>query len=150
MDEKIEKIEAIENTGAEGTSEIGIGTLYDTNKMLVKDKLNELIAERLEEKWNLVYDYLKLKSKEVSYFMLLCKERSDYTIFNLSSDKVRISNQIEEATDILINECLKNRGEIRGIDLTEDEAIEIWLYLEEENTAAAYYLFPYDNGVIEV
>ena len=54
-----------------------------------------------------------------------------------------------EISKILVDECLKNRGEIRGIDITKDKgAIEIWLVINEE--AYCYYFFPYDAAVIEV
>ena len=50
---------------------------------------------------------------------------------------------------ILIDECIKNRGEIRAVDLTEDNsAIEIWLIVEDE--AYVYYFFSYDNAIIDM
>ena len=49
----------------------------------------------------------------------------------------------------LIDECLKNRGEIRGIDITKDKgAIEIWLSIDGE--AYVYYFFPYDSALVEI
>ena len=58
-------------------------------------------------------------------------------------------DSIREIVSILVDECLKNRGEIRGIDLTKGkDAIEIWLIIEDE--AYCYYFFPYDAAIIEV
>ena len=67
----------------------------------------------------------------------------DYIIDKDNDDSVR------EIVSILVDECLRNRGEIRGIDLTKDkDAIEIWLIIEDE--AYCYYFFPYDAAIIEV
>ena len=75
--------------------------------------------------------------------MLLCNERKDYTIFNLKQD-----NSFEEATKILLDECLVNRGQVKSIELTESgDAIEIWLSIDKESYC--YYFFPYNTGVIE-
>ena len=79
--------------------------------------------------------------------MLLCNERKDYTVFrwvNISND-----DDAKEIAQILVDECLTNRGEIRGIDLTKTkDAIEIWMVVDDE--AYVYYFFPYDNAIIEV
>ena len=79
--------------------------------------------------------------------MLLCNERKDYTIFhinNICNDKKPM-----ELSLCLIDECLKNRGEIRGIDITKDKgAIEIWLSIDGE--AYVYYFFPYDSALVEI
>ena len=82
-----------------------------------------------------------------TYYMLLCNERKDYTVFKMN-DK-NSDDSIREIVSILVDECLKNRGEIRGIDLTKGkDAIEIWLIIEDE--AYCYYFFPYDAAIIEV
>ena len=82
-----------------------------------------------------------------TYYMLLCNERKDYTVFKMN-DKDN-DDSIREIVSILVDECLRNRGEIRGIDLTKDkDAIEIWLIIEDE--AYCYYFFPYDAAIIEV
>ena len=55
----------------------------------------------------------------------------------------------KKVASILVDECLINRGEIRGIDITKDkEAIEIWMSIEEDSYV--YYFFPYDNAIIEM
>ncbi len=142
-------------------AEIEAGSLYDFNKDLVRKNINALVEEQLEEKWNLAYKFFNRNFEEegVKYFMLLCKERSDYTIFAYTlQEKFEDGdcicdyaiNATSEATSILIDECLKNRGEIRSIEETEEGNIEIWLYFPEEDNVAVYYLFPYGDGVIEV
>lgn len=126
-------------------SEIGMGTLYDLNKMAVEKGEIALVGDMLEEKKDLIMNFLK--DTNAIYYMLLSNERKDYTIF-----RNEMRNYDEEKLKIEINElmeCLLNRGLIKGIDLTKDEqAIEIWLSIEEE--AFVYYFFPYDNAVIEI
>ncbi len=124
---------------------LNLGTLYDINKNIVKQneiKLNEIT---LNSKKQIITDFIKKSNN--SYFMLLCNERKDYTVFKWVN--ICNSNDAKEIAKILIDECLTNRGEIRGIDLTQTkDAIEIWMVIEDE--AYVYYFFPYDSAVIEV
>ena len=126
-------------------SEIGMGTLYDLNKMAVEKGEVALVGEMLEEKKELIMEFLK--DTNAIYYMLLSNERKDYTIFRnemRNFDEEKLKFEISE-----LMECLLNRGLIKGIDLTRDEqAIEIWLSRDEE--AFVYYFFPYDNAVIEI
>ena len=126
-------------------SEIGMGTLYDLNKMAVEQGEVALVGDMLEEKKELIMEFLK--DTNAIYYMLLSNERKDYTVFrwvNISND-----DDAKEIAQILVDECLTNRGEIRGIDLTKTkDAIEIWMVIDDE--AYVYYFFPYDNAIIEV
>ena len=79
--------------------------------------------------------------------MLLCNERRDYTLFNIISNKEE--DKLNELANVFVDECLQNRGNIKGIDLTENkDAIEVWLSIEGESYC--YYFFPYNAGVVEV
>ena len=127
-------------------SEITLGNLYDINKSaMIKEKpldpilLNNKICQMA--KWmKKRYD---LGGCSDSYTMLLCRERFDFTIFNILG--------AEEFTSIT-NELLptlKNRGDIISIDATKDDVgYEIWIKDEEE--VFVYYLFPYSKRVIEI
>ena len=80
---------------------------------------------------------------EHTYMMLLCHDRRDYTIFHIANtDKKIAANEISET--------LHNRGKILLVDKQKDGSWEIWIRdsLTDENFA--YYLFSYDNGVVEV
>lgn len=120
-------------------SEIEIGTVYDLNKELMKT------AKPLNNK-EINKQLVKIKNffsgDEVRYYMLLSRERGDYTVF-------RLENSLSPTKAIKdLKECLNNRGEILSIEKTEDNvAFEIWLHINEENFV--YYLFRYDFGVIE-
>lgn len=78
-----------------------------------------------------------------TYIMLLCHDRRDYTIFHITNaDKKNAAKEISET--------LLNRGKILLVDKQKDGSWEIWIRdsLTDENFA--YYLFPYDDGVVEV
>lgn len=126
-----------------GPTDITLGTAYDINKTLVEKYEKELTQDELNMK--IIDVEMYLEKWEDNYFMLLCKERSDYTIFHVKNH----TDSLNEMSLVLIEECLKNRGIIKSIEKTEDEyAIEIWLSIEGESFA--YYLFPYEAAVIEV
>lgn len=123
--------------------EMSAGTLYAINQNIMKTQ-DVLKKAQLEKKKKELKTFFmeKINSK---YFMLLCKELSDYTIFVIPSNlKCEIAvNELEE--------CLVNRGEILSINKTEDQAaFEIWIRKRDSSKDVhAYYLFPYSNGVIE-
>lgn len=126
-------------------NEISLGTLYEVNKNLVQNAEKELTEGVLNSKKEIVKNFINKTNNY--YYMLLCNERKDYTIFhinNICNDKKPM-----ELSLCLIDECLKNRGEIRGIDITKDKgAIEIWLSIDGE--AYVYYFFPYDSALVEI
>lgn len=120
------------------TSNVELGTAYDINKNLVKKYEHELTKEELKEKEKMIDDFTREKFD--NYYMLLCHDRRDYTIFHTT---------VREGSAYLdFQECLINRGQIYGIDKTEDGcAIEIWLMIDEE--PYCYYFFPYGTAVVE-
>ena len=116
-----------------------MGTLYDINKSIIENNIKELTEEEIEEKRDLIEAFLQRTTNK--YYMLLCNDRKDYTVF------VNEENDIDEFLTILLKECLPNRGIIKSIENTEDEqAIEIWLSIEGESYC--YFLFPYDEAII--
>ena len=122
-------------------SEIGLGTLYDMNKNAM-DNEKPLSSYALRNRLDLVKKYFQDNGK---YFMLLCKEQSDYTVFRLTEKTITNVNK----TASILGECLVNRGEVLSIDKHDlGPALEIWIRIEGENFV--YYLFPYDDAIIEV
>lgn len=122
------------------TTEVTLGNMYEINKQyyaqqepLTEDEIANRIAGIAE--W--------FDSQMGKYFMLLCNERKDYTIFNLNQ-KTKEKYQAA-AADVI--DCMRNRGIILDVELQEDGAFEIWIKDEEESFV--YYFFPYDIGVIE-
>lgn len=114
--------------------------LYDLNKSIISQlkDLNEeqlyaakkmitIFAEETNNKYHMLY------GREINYFTLFVKD---------FYAKETLGNEV-------IN-CLKNIGKIKSIELTENkDAIEIWI-CDLENELTVLYLFPYDNGIVEV
>ncbi len=119
---------------------------YEANKMLIaqngkpisKLKLNTTIGDMAVRFRKWVWD------NKCKYFMLLCKDRSDYTLFNIVD-----SNFDMQELKSALKDCFVNRGDVYDIHYEKNtDAYEIWLKIEDE--FYAYYLFPYDIGVIEI
>jgi len=120
---------------------LNAGTLYDANKQIMQNMkpLPHLeianTQNKLEDWFNMIID---------TYAMLLCHERRDYTIFHLY--ETENENPPSVAAKELIG-CLTDRGEILAIDEADGNAWEIWLRID--NIPYCYYLFRYDDAVIE-
>lgn len=122
-------------------SEVQLGTLYDMNKELMKNEKPLSKTKIREIKQKLIQFF-----SEDEYFMLLCHDLHDYTVFRQCEPFLSAA---KESTKILVDECLFNRGELLSIEKTEDNlAFEIWIRNEEG--IFCYYLFPYTKAVIEV
>ena len=116
--------------------EVALGTLYELNKSAM-EKEKKMINTNINKTLKEMEDFFS----KGSYFMLLCHEQRDYTVFYLTTE-----NKIKNATEDL-KLCLQNRGEILSMDPTEDGiAYEIWI--RNIKGVFAYYLFPYDEAVL--
>lgn len=124
---------------------INLGTLYDINKDIIEKNIAALTEEEMQEKKKLIEEYIGNTNNE--YYMLLCNDRKDYTVFRRTAigDEDSIGCCL---IDILIDECLPNRGKTKSIEYTENkDAIEIWVSIDGESYC--YYFFPYDTAIIE-
>ena len=81
---------------------------------------------------------------ENCYWMLLCRERNDYTVFALLGH-YGVSELSKE-----LSECLLNRGLITDFTQRDDGNYEIWIRDQETKENFVYYLFKYNEGIIEV
>ena len=89
-----------------------------------------------------LFEELKATSMKLHY-MLLCKDYNYYTIFEDDS-MLNMPN-----FGVAVSEIITNLGKVISIDFTESkDAIEIWLIPDGEESAFAFYLFPYDAGVV--
>ena len=109
--------------------------LYDMNKQIISQlpaltdftKAIENIRNLHGKYWN---QYYMMYGKEISYFTLF-----------------KVCGKNEFGQDVI--DCCMNVGTIKAMDMTEAEnAIEIWV--ENEDGPTCLYLFPYDNGVVQV
>lgn len=131
-------------------AEFNAGNLYEMNKQLVKQHEKPIKGNNLFEKiQEVVVPYFLEKGKDSRYFMLLCHEKRDYTVFRFNHREFLEKPAFSAAMQL--KECLVNRGTVYGIDRTEDSiAVEIWLEDEMDSEMNCYYLFPYEEAVIEV
>ena len=112
--------------------------LYDLNKSVI-NQLNPMTSDEIIDNLNLIEEYYH--KSDNSFHMLLCKDYNYYTIF-APNDIITI-----EFT-ATVYDIIVNLGTIYSIENTEDGAIEIWIKPEGEEMPYAFYLFPYDAGVV--
>ena len=125
-------------------AELSMGTLYDANKQVMNDKkhfgpLSHLELAAVQEK---IEDFFNMKCD--CYGMLYCRELSDITIFHM------YENQNPNPPAIAAKECILcclDRGELISAEEQPDGNWEFWIRTDKD--VFAYYLFPYDNAVIE-
>lgn len=121
-------------------AEINSGTLYEINQNLMANE-KKMSGFDILSKQKHIEKYFE--RQPFSYFMLLCHDARDYTLFKLQ-DTDSYKNGARELID-----CLKNRGTILAIDkVDETNAFEIWIRTDEDKNLC-YYLFNYSEGVIE-
>ena len=124
-------------------AEVSLGTLYDLNKSTMS-QVKPMSKEKLDEAQKEIADWFNWGID--AYAMLLCRERYDFTVFHLY-ETANVNPPALAAKEAI--GCLTDRGEILSIEKTNDNvAWECWVKINDE--AFVYYLFPYDNAVIEV
>lgn len=138
------------NNKPESETTAALGSLYDLNKVIMMHEV-ALTQEQIENKKDELHDWI-YENVAQKYFMLLCNEQRDYTIFNLNKDN-SVDAQlwggmgaVTDATNDVI-ECLTNRGELLAADAQPDGTWEFWIRSADE--CFAYYFFPYGNAVLE-
>ena len=128
----------------ETKTQLNLGTLYEANKRLMANKetfkpLNALeiggAQAKLEQFFNMKCD---------CYAMLYCRERSDITIFHMYERQNPNPPALAARECIL---CCTARGDLLSVEEQPDGNYEFWIRINDE--PFAYYLFPYDNAVIE-
>ena len=125
-------------------AEFSMGTLYDANKQIMSNKqlFKPMSHPEIAAAQKKIEDFFNMKCD--SYGMLYCKDRSDFTIFHM------YENQNPNPPAIAAKECLgccTDRGSLLSIEEQSDGNFEIWIRIDDESFA--YYLFPYDDAVIE-
>lgn len=112
--------------------------LYELNKTLYKSlptiNFNELQKKKME-----IETWIHLCNNK--YFMLLNREKADYTLFAITGTGAAITKELVD----LINE---RANAIKSIEIDNEEMwIQFWI--EKDHEIYMYAFFPYDNGVIE-
>lgn len=106
---------------------------YSADKALSPTKIREGF-EKIQRAYTV--------AKESKYYMLLNNEKRYYTLFHKSD------SSIEPFKDV-VKECVESFGIIKDIVPAENDAFEIWI-TDEENETYCFMLFDYTAGVIEV
>ena len=113
--------------------------LYDLNKNII-EQLNPLTTNEVSMKMGLINEYYQKANN--TYHMLLCRDFNYYTIFNY--DSMLTFPDFAGAVCTIVTEL----GDVYSIELLEDGAMEIWIKPTGEESPYAFYLFPYDAGVV--
>lgn len=114
-------------------------SLYELNKNVIS-QLDPLTPDEITLKMGMIDDYCEATGN--TYHMLLCKDFNYYTIFSFSA--MPTFSSFSEAVCTIITEL----GEVYSIEQLEDGAMEIWIKPTGEESPYAFYLFPYDAGVV--
>jgi hypothetical protein len=131
---------------------IEVGSLYDLNKQVIS-QLPEMPQEQIQEQLIQIQKWFS-NSKE-KYFMLLCREKSDYTLFNFNGKKIpdifpEFINKMSKHAIKELETCIKNRGILMSINKARVDAWEIWIKDFFNKEINMYMLFECDQMVIEV
>ena len=133
--------------------EVSLGNLYEFNKQFM-EKEPAMAEEDIRAAINNICSfYNKNGNCTYHYYMLLCRERYDYTLFNNAKHGAMLLNSSFPQD---LYECLTNRGQVLSIEEVPGNAYEIWLRIcedeidEEKPSHYAFYFFPYDEGVITI
>ena len=122
-------------------AEIEMGNVFEMNKQ-IRRGTNPLTEEKLNEALVNVGGWCSFRCN-ARYYMLLCKERSDYTIIRLNSfNYTQVSQELRE--------ILESRGEILGIDYMHGhDCYECWVR-DEDGEPFLYMFFVCDGFIVEV
>lgn len=113
-------------------------SLYELNKIACA-KLPPMTQEQLTKAKENISKFIT--DHEDTYFFMICKELSYYTMF------INDDSSNENMADIVI-ECLENLGILVSIEYNEDKVIEAWVRDDEGNAVIAF-MIPYDEGVVK-
>lgn len=112
--------------------------LYELNKQVVS-QLPDFDDEKIEEFKKVIAEWKGNRKA----FLLVGKEIGYYTVFiHTDTPEGRISESIED----LVIECLGNVAPIKSYEVMDENAIEIWLSIED---ATVLYLINYEEGIVK-
>lgn len=123
-------------------AEANMGTLYDINKVAYA-KLDSMPEDKAKEMLTNIGMWFSSK-KSFKYFMFLCKELSDYTIFNFES--FNYSKGKDELVDLV-----DSRGTLLDIVYNHNsDGYEIWVRSLQDGEVHMYMLFDCNDFIITI
>lgn len=117
--------------------------------MTVYDMYKQLTVK--QEPLDAIYfnqEMLRIASDDdmkANYLMLLCNDRRDYSIFHNNDSKDFNHSFAKE-----LAETLWNRGDCLLVEKQDNGSYEIWVRDRSTKENFCYFLFNYDNAIIEV
>ena len=122
-------------------ADVVLGDLYTLNRSLLAKK------DPMEEQeiiTNIANISAWFSSKyEQHYYMLLCRERFDFTVFHI------VDSHYYEASQEL-RELIQERGELMSMNYDhENKYFEIWIRIGDNPEPYLYLLFDCDDWIIE-
>ena len=122
-------------------AEVTLGTAYELNRQLLA-KVDDMKEQAIINKMNEVGAWLSSKPNS-HYYMLLCRERNDYTIFRI------IDAHYYEITQEMI-EVFQSRGAIVAINYSHVcGTYEVWIRVNEDEQPYLFMLFDCDDMIVE-
>lgn len=115
-------------------------TLYELNQNAYS-RLSKMTSAEIKQA---IDKNIKMFNDSDGYLMLLCKELSDYTVFNV----ITMDNPIDLWEEII--DLLKSRGTLKAIEGKEDGTVEFWVQCKNDDICHMYLLFNYNWGVIDI
>lgn len=125
------------------TTRVSVGSLYEMNQQMFK-QMKPPLPRKIDMDLANIGAWFS-SNYGVQYFMLLCKERSDYTLFHIND--YNYSQAVQE-----LREVLEERGEIMGFDFVHGEnCYQCWVRERTENPEVfMFMLFDADWMVVEI
>ena len=127
---------------AEEQAPLAETSLYELNQSLVAQ-----LPVYDEKKWTaaklIIADWFK-KNLD-TYYMMLCKEQSYYTVFDMTRASAGGADFAYEVQD-----TCRYIGQVRDISIDTNGMIAIWVDWNDNTGVHCCYLFPYGQGVIRV
>lgn len=121
-------------------ADVALGNLYELNQQIMA-QLPPQDQNTMNHNWTVIGDWFG-KGKQ-RWFMLMCKERSDFTMFHITD------NQFTKGV-MELQEVLRERGEILAIQyLHGEDAFEIWIR-ESKDTVYMFMLFEAEWMIVEI
>ena len=135
--EKLETAIDVPTDGDEA-SQSGI-SLYQMNQMLVA-QMPVMAIEKVKDRGGKLLEQFYCSAHK--YYMLLCRDYNYYTVF----EQLRTGSGKPFVHEVL--DIVQSIGDIYSIEINDDGILEFWIKPQDDNVPRAFYLFPYDNGVI--
>ena len=119
-----------------------LGSVYDLNRSLYKN-VPPMAADSAQEFFNNVGMWFSSKPGNV-YFMFLCRELNDYTIFHFGT-----TNFAQGQTEL--EDLVKSRGELKDIEYNHDtDSYDFWVTSVFDEEVHMYKLFMCQDFIIEI